>query len=63
LAYSRSNTSLFFVGSYCAGKAAAADLMGVKLDFVQSRWPDAEGPDEKVSRYAGIDVNLPIIPI
>jgi hypothetical protein len=36
--------------------------MRVELDFVQWRWPDAEGPDEKasrhrVSRYAGMDVS------
>jgi hypothetical protein len=30
LACSRSNTRLFFVGDYSAGKAAAADLMGVE---------------------------------
>jgi hypothetical protein len=35
-------------------RAAAAESMRVEqLDFVQWRWPDAEGPDEKVSRHIG----------
>jgi hypothetical protein len=28
----------------------------VELNFVQSRWPDAEGSEGKVSRHAGIDI-------
>jgi hypothetical protein len=37
--------------------------MCVKLDFVQSRWSNAEGsgeesvPPHRVSRYAGMDVS------
>jgi hypothetical protein len=47
------NTTLFLIGGWYTSRATAAEAKGVELDFVQLSWPDAEGPDKKVSRHTG----------
>jgi hypothetical protein len=46
-------TTLFLIGGWYTGRMTAAEAELVEPDFVQLRWPDAEGPDEKVSHYTG----------
>jgi hypothetical protein len=47
------NTTFFLIGGWYNSRTTAAEAKRVELDFVQLRWPDAEGPDEKVSRHTG----------
>jgi hypothetical protein len=47
------NTTLSLVGGWYTSRTTDAEAKRVEFDFVQLRWPDAEGPDGKVSHHTG----------
>jgi hypothetical protein len=49
------NTTFFLMGGWHTSRRTGAEPKRIEVDFVQSHWPDAEGPDGEVSRYTRCD--------
>jgi hypothetical protein len=54
------NTTLFLFEGWYTSRTIIAEAKRVELNFVQLRWPDAKGPNKKISRNAGLNVSFKI---